>query len=260
MSNINQSIGKTVEFTRKWLEGELQRIFDNHKKEYINDKEKYYAEIEKIYFSSDDMSFTLRDVDIIFLAGGTCRIPFFKKFMRKISPYAEIIMDGQLEIITATGAVIHALQVLSGEVEPYIEGIQNQNNEPESSNERPKQSGSSGSDSNVESKIISNQDQANFIQPETTNNEKMEVDIYENKSKSREETGSNAHDHGKKNDNSTDGSNVNERKNEHDQVATPPLSEAGHSERKRRRNTADVESSQVEEPPEKKLLLPESKN
>ena len=36
---------------------------------------------------------------------------------------AELIMDGELEIITATGAAVHALQVLYKEVEPYIKII-----------------------------------------------------------------------------------------------------------------------------------------
>ena len=37
-------------------------------------------------------------------------------------------MGGELEIITATGAALHALQVLSAEVEPYVEIEQQKHN------------------------------------------------------------------------------------------------------------------------------------
>ena len=66
------------------------------------------------------MQLPLNDIDIVFLAGGTCRIPFVKQWTKKIFPNAEIKIDGDLEIITATGAIIHALQVLSKEINPYI--------------------------------------------------------------------------------------------------------------------------------------------
>ena len=69
------------------------------------------------------------DVDIVFLAGGTCRIPYVKRWVKEIFPNAEIVIDGELEIITATGATIHALQVLSGEVEPYIRNIKEENDD-----------------------------------------------------------------------------------------------------------------------------------
>ena len=62
----------------------------------------------------------IKNVDVIFLAGGTCRIPMVQTSIRKLFPEANIIIDGELEIITATGATIHALQVLSGEIQPYI--------------------------------------------------------------------------------------------------------------------------------------------
>src|SRR5690606_37653463 len=67
------------------------------------------------------------DVNIVFLAGGTCRIPFVQIWIKEIFPNAEVKIDEQLETITATGAAIHALQVCSGEIEPYIK-IQNPDN------------------------------------------------------------------------------------------------------------------------------------
>ena len=45
--------------------------------------------------------------------------------MKEMFPNANLIIDGELEIITATGAAIHALQVLNGEVQPYIKLIEN---------------------------------------------------------------------------------------------------------------------------------------
>ena len=62
----------------------------------------------------------IENVDIVFLAGGTCRIPSIQTKIKQLFPNARMIIDGELEIITATGAALHALQVLNGEVEPYV--------------------------------------------------------------------------------------------------------------------------------------------
>ena len=110
MSEVNSTLEGTVKFTRKWLESELQAVFDKYTNKYPQQSEKIYS--------------TLKDVDIVFLAGGTCRIPFFKNFIKQMSPKAELIIDGELEIITATGAAIHALQVLNKEIELYILPVQ----------------------------------------------------------------------------------------------------------------------------------------
>uniref|UniRef100_A0AC34RDX4 Heat shock protein 70 n=1 Tax=Panagrolaimus sp. JU765 TaxID=591449 RepID=A0AC34RDX4_9BILA len=59
------------------------------------------------------------DFDIVFLAGGTNRIPILQEIVKKKFPKAKIIIDGQVEIITATGAAIHGLQILNGEIEPF---------------------------------------------------------------------------------------------------------------------------------------------
>ena len=53
------------------------------------------------------------DIDIVFLAGGTCKIPFVQGWIRKQFPNAKMVIDEQLETITATGAAVHALQVLN---------------------------------------------------------------------------------------------------------------------------------------------------
>ena len=74
---------------------------------------------------------------IVFLGGGTCRIPFIQQWIKDHFPRAKVIIDGQLEIITATGAAIHALQICSGEVEPYIKFIEE---ESSGSNRDSKQS------------------------------------------------------------------------------------------------------------------------
>uniref|UniRef100_A0AC34RL32 Actin-like ATPase domain-containing protein n=1 Tax=Panagrolaimus sp. JU765 TaxID=591449 RepID=A0AC34RL32_9BILA len=56
--------------------------------------------------------------DVIFLAGGTNRIPILQEIVKKEFPNGKIIMDGQVEIITATGAAIHGLQLLNGDCVP----------------------------------------------------------------------------------------------------------------------------------------------
>uniref|UniRef100_A0AC34RH45 Heat shock protein 70 n=1 Tax=Panagrolaimus sp. JU765 TaxID=591449 RepID=A0AC34RH45_9BILA len=58
------------------------------------------------------------DFDVIFLAGGTNRIPILQEIVKKEFPNGKIIMDGQVEIITATGAAIHGLQLLNGDCVP----------------------------------------------------------------------------------------------------------------------------------------------
>ena len=254
MSEINFSLEGTAEFTRKWLEDELQEIFNDHKREYINGKEKSYKRMGWEYSPSEDMYLTLKDVDIVFLAGGTCRIPFFKKIIKKLSPKAEIIIDGQLEIITATGAAIHALQVLSGEVEPYIKILENKNNESDPSTEQSEQLDGSSSNSNIENKSESNGDEDDSIQPEIKNDEKMEVDVCESKSKSHEEVESSAQDCGGKNDNLTDFSNVDET--EYNEFAAASPSESNNPEKKENYSTTDAETFQEEESPKEKPLLP----
>ena len=147
---IHSSLEKTVHLNRKWLEDELRANFYKHK-EYVGIKRferemqmKHELSVQtnhekKHQTEPEDMYYTLSDVDIVFLAGGTCRMPFFQEFIKEISSGAKIIIDGELEIITATGAAIHALQVLSGEVEPYIKIIEDQSSRSdpnkESSNE-----------------------------------------------------------------------------------------------------------------------------
>lgn len=57
--------------------------------------------------------------DVIFLAGGTHRNQILQDIVRKTFSKAKIIMDNQVEIITATGAAIHGLQVLNNETMPF---------------------------------------------------------------------------------------------------------------------------------------------
>ena len=107
---------------------------------YFNIKEFKYQEYKKYSFPSErkyqskeshgsEVYPPFNNVDIAFLAGGTFRIPFLQNQVKDMFPNAEIIIDGQLEIITATGAALHALQVLSGEVEPYVEITEQESNE-----------------------------------------------------------------------------------------------------------------------------------
>ena len=77
------------------------------------------AEVEQITYAQ------FADLNIVFLAGGTCRIPFVQRWIKEIFPNAEVKIEEPLETITAIGAAIHALQVLNKEVEPYIRIIKN---------------------------------------------------------------------------------------------------------------------------------------
>lgn len=50
-------------------------------------------------------------------------MPFVQRKIREMFPRAKLIADKELETITASGAVVHALQVLNKEVEPYMRSI-----------------------------------------------------------------------------------------------------------------------------------------
>ena len=146
MSEIHGPLEDTVSFTREW--------FENNLKPYFNLKRLECLELDKCPLPSQREHRSkirqsgvatppFKDVDIVFLAGGTCRIPFVQEWIKEIFPEAEMIIDGELEIITATGAALHALQVLSGEVEPYIR-ITEENNGNSNHEEQATNSGLNG--------------------------------------------------------------------------------------------------------------------
>ena len=124
MEDIHPGIKKIVTFTRKWFEAKLTAHFDetflwyNTFNPHSNPNQK--GDRRKRQGEFEVRRCQLNDVGVVFIAGGTCRIPFVKKWIEHQFPKAKCIMDGQCEIITATGAAIHALQVLNNEVEPYI--------------------------------------------------------------------------------------------------------------------------------------------
>ena len=123
MSDIHLSLNGSIEFTREWFEGELERYFETRKLLYVTYK-KYSLPTERIYRCEQENEsegfLPVNDIDIVFLAGGTCRIPFVREWIRKQFSERVKIIEDELEIITAKGAAIHALQVLNGEIEPYI--------------------------------------------------------------------------------------------------------------------------------------------
>jgi len=141
LSGINSRIKETVEFTREWFEDELRSYFSTCKiqckvfKSYSSStrKEENYDHQEN---RDIETSLLFDDVNFVFLAGGTCRIPFISKWINEQFPKAEVIISDELEVITATGAAVHALQVLSGEVEPYIKITEHHNSQSDSSNEQ----------------------------------------------------------------------------------------------------------------------------
>uniref|UniRef100_A0AC34R9T4 Uncharacterized protein n=1 Tax=Panagrolaimus sp. JU765 TaxID=591449 RepID=A0AC34R9T4_9BILA len=85
------------------------------KKEMFND---VFKEIAKRYSELLHYWKEKYDFDIIFLAGGSNRMPILQNIVRETFPHCKIIMDGEVEIITATGAAIHGLQILNKETVP----------------------------------------------------------------------------------------------------------------------------------------------
>jgi len=135
LSEIYPQLNKIVEFTREWFEQKLETYFSSNRVCYTTYKHHQLPTERKLRCKQEKGCETyspLNDVDIVFLAGGTCRIPFILKEIQKQFPKAEIIPDEEsiiyekLETITATGAAIHALQVVSGEIKPYIKFIEHE--------------------------------------------------------------------------------------------------------------------------------------
>ena len=123
LSHINAPLEGVVEFTREWFEEELEVYFNNCKLYYDLFKGYPFPMQMKLRCDREIIDFSNNaadDIKFVFLAGGTCKIPFVQRWIEKQFPKAEIIIDGQIETVTATGAVIHALQVLNNEVQPYI--------------------------------------------------------------------------------------------------------------------------------------------
>ena len=128
MSEVDPSLNEIITLTRTWFEEELKTNFNITKLRYER-LEKYPLISQREYrcrpSSGLDVVSPFDDVNIVFLAGGTFRIPLLQKQIKEIFPNAEVVIDRELEIITATGAAIHALQVLNGEVEPYVKIMEN---------------------------------------------------------------------------------------------------------------------------------------
>ena len=126
MSELNPKVG-VRKFTRKWLEdfSDFTYLYFAIEKDIIEP----FTQLENRElrccryrnFTYLDQQSKIPNVKFVFLAGGSCRMPFVKHWIKKLFPEAEMIIGGQLEIITATGAAIHALQVLNGEVQPYVD-------------------------------------------------------------------------------------------------------------------------------------------
>ena len=133
-------------FTREWLEKCLHfgyyyfALEEEYMKLFSDLKNKEFRCCKYKEFHMFGKQDRIKDIHLVFLAGGTCRTPFMKQEIKKLFPKAELIIDGELEIITATGAAIHALQVLNGEVQPYVDVKSIQEKEPSTSRELMKES------------------------------------------------------------------------------------------------------------------------
>ena len=100
--------------------------------DYWNDCKFYYNKFEKYSFPSQKNSrcqrkqkkcnpFSLvEDIDFVFLVCAIPKLSLIERLIKKTFPNSRIIRGEQSEIITSTGAAIHALQILNKEVEPYI--------------------------------------------------------------------------------------------------------------------------------------------
>ena len=124
MRDIHPSLTEVVTFTKEWFERELEKYFEKKclcynvfplrslpEQRNIRCKRKGEFEVRRV---------PVHDVSLVFVAGGTCKIPFVQRWIQNQFPKAKLIIGNQLEVITATGATIHALQILNGEVEPYV--------------------------------------------------------------------------------------------------------------------------------------------
>ena len=124
---IHPSLAKIVDFTRESFEKKIETLYEEYVFEFLKYKHYQLPRQNKSRSRHDieeyGMNVPFNDVSIVFLAGGICRIPYVQKWIKKLFPKAELITKGELEIMTATGAVIHALQVLRGEFEPYIKVV-----------------------------------------------------------------------------------------------------------------------------------------
>uniref|UniRef100_A0AC34Q712 Uncharacterized protein n=1 Tax=Panagrolaimus sp. JU765 TaxID=591449 RepID=A0AC34Q712_9BILA len=54
----------------------------------------------------------------VFLVGGTCWIPYIQNYFKSVFGEDKVVVPNNLQNITATGALIHGLQILNGFVEP----------------------------------------------------------------------------------------------------------------------------------------------
>ena len=138
LSEIHSDLKRRIEFTRTWFEEKLEITFDLHGLDYIRKRHEFPNEKKKLCKTSFEPYVypPFDDVDIVFLAGGTCRIPFIQKWIGQQFPNAEIIIDGELEVIAATGAIVHALQVLNKETEPFVEINEQESDESDFNNKQ----------------------------------------------------------------------------------------------------------------------------
>ena len=124
LSSIDTSFNNTITFTRKKFEEKLEKYFEEKNLCYTTFKT-YQHPTQREQRKKREGEFEikrheLKNVNTVFISGGTCRIPFIQRWIKKQFPNANFIMDNQIEIITATGAAIHALQVINDNVTPYV--------------------------------------------------------------------------------------------------------------------------------------------
>uniref|UniRef100_A0AC34RMC9 Uncharacterized protein n=1 Tax=Panagrolaimus sp. JU765 TaxID=591449 RepID=A0AC34RMC9_9BILA len=120
LSEFDPSVEGFHKITREWFEN---NIMD---KLTLNPNNNLISEISEFSFKLEGCK-SYCNIDYVFLAGGTCRIPYVQNTIRKVFSDLDpsrIVIDPELEIITAQGALIHGCLVKRKLERPIIVNTQ----------------------------------------------------------------------------------------------------------------------------------------
>lgn len=96
------------QLTKSWFEERvLERLFRS--------QTNYYS-MKHLMNAIEDMN-RFPKPSKVFLVGGSCRIPYIQNYFKSIFGEDKLIVPNNLQGITATGALIHGLQILNGEID-----------------------------------------------------------------------------------------------------------------------------------------------
>ena len=83
-------------------------------------KEKLFLKFPNLLEINDFNNSSLNQINVVFLSGETCKTPFIQERIQSMFPETHLIIDDELENITAKGAAVHALQISSNETLPFV--------------------------------------------------------------------------------------------------------------------------------------------